>query len=161
MHNMSKKLPITNYQKYQKKLPIPQKMAPFPAVRMTKSAPFVISRVDLFGPFKVKQGGRATHKRWVVLFTCFSTRAVHFEVVEGLSAPVFKNALIRFNSRRPGLRRLYSDNGTNFTRADKDLKKAILEWENSDILDKKLLEGIEWFFWPANSPHWGEFGKEW
>jgi transposase InsO family protein len=106
--------------------------------------------VDWFVPFKVKQGDRATHKRWVVLFTFFGTRAVHFEVVESLSAPVFKNALIRFNSRRPGLRRLYSDNGTNFTRADKDLKKAILEWENADISDKKFLDGIEWFFGPAN-----------
>jgi hypothetical protein len=90
------------------KLPVPPKMAPLPADRTA----FEISGVDLFGPFKVKQGGRATHKRWVVLFTCFSTRAVHFEVVESLSAPVFKNALIRFNSRRPDLRRFYSDNGT-------------------------------------------------
>ena len=38
--------------------------------------------INYFGPFKVKFL-RETMKYWCRLFTCLTTRAVHFEVVEG------------------------------------------------------------------------------
>ena len=76
--------------------------------------PFEATGVDVFGPFGVKQGGRATHKQWVMLFTCLACRAVHFEMLKDMSMPTAINALMRFHSQRPGLRVLYSNNGTNF-----------------------------------------------
>lgn len=65
-----------------------QKMADLPADRLEPGPPFTNVGVDTFGPWEVTtrrtRGGQANNKRWAVLFTCFTTRAVHIEVVEEL-----------------------------------------------------------------------------
>ena len=109
------------------KNPVAQKMAPLPEDRVKMSAPFENTVVDVFGLDGVKHGGRAYQKCWVVLLTCMAIRAVHFEVLKDLSSSTFINALVRFHSQRPGLCQLYSDNGTNFRGADKELKTAVEE----------------------------------
>ena len=129
-------------------------MASLPAVRVLQGAPFRHSGVDLFGPFQVKIAGRAYHKIWVCLFTCLAVRAVHFEVVRDLSSNSFVNALIRFRSRRPGVRSLQSDNGSNFTAADKELRAAVESW-NASTTDDLRIEGLEWKFIPPLAPHRG------
>ena len=129
-------------------------MASLPAARVVQSAPFRHSGVDLFGPFQVKIAGRAYHKVWVCLFTCLAVRAVHFEVVRDLSSNSFVNALIRFRSRRPGVRSLQSDNGSNFVAADKELKAAVDSW-NASTTDELRVEGLEWKFIPPLAPHRG------
>jgi hypothetical protein len=137
------------------KKPAAQKMAPLPVDRLKVVSPFENSGVDVFGPYGVKNGGRATLKRWVVLFTCMSTRAVHMEILRDMSTPTFINALVRFHSRRPGLRRLYSDQGTNFTGACNALQKAIKEWNAADLAKTLPLRGIEWVFGSPEAPHTG------
>ena len=57
------------------KLPAKQRMADLPADRVNIVAPFGICGADVFGPFETKQG-RYTKKRWVLLLTCFTTRAI-------------------------------------------------------------------------------------
>ena len=137
------------------KEPQPQKMAPLPVDRLEVRVPFEATGVDVFGPFKVKMGGRATHKRWVMLFTCLGCRAVHFEMLKDLSTPTAINALVRFHSRRPGLRILYSDNGTNFRGADNEVKRAVETWNGSKMVEVVRAKGVEWKFGPPNTPHWG------
>ena len=61
-----------------------QKMADLPTDRVSPEAPFTSSGVDFFGPFYVKEG-RKIMKRYGVLFTCLSCRAVHVEVTNSLS----------------------------------------------------------------------------
>lgn len=59
-------------------------MADLPDDRlMTDKPSFMNTGVDFFGPFDVKQG-RGTVKRYGVLFTCLTLRAVHIEVADSL-----------------------------------------------------------------------------
>ena len=106
------------------------------------------------GPFMTKLNGRASHKVWVAVFTCFETRSVHTESVFKLDADSMINAIIRFNARRPGLSRMYSDRGTNFVAANSILTKE-LKALNEEAGRTLLKKGIQWEFNPPNSPHRG------
>ena len=55
------------------------KMADLPACRLTETASFTRCRVDIFGPFIVKQR-RSEVKKYGAMFTCVASRAVHIEV---------------------------------------------------------------------------------
>ncbi|XP_026735912.1 uncharacterized protein LOC113499598 [Trichoplusia ni] len=104
--------------------------------------PFACTAVDYFGPTQVTIG-RRVEKRWVALFTCLTTRAVHLELVPSLSASSMIMALRRMAARRGTPRTLFSDNGTNFVGANKELEAAALE------------KGIKWKFIPPGSPNMG------
>ena len=136
------------------KRPEKQLMAPLPEVRIKKSMPFENSGVDVFGPASCKIAGRAFHKVYVALFTCMATRAVHFEVLRSMSASCFIDALIRFQARRPAIRHLFSDNGSNFTAADKELRAEVEAW-NLEAHPDMRLTGIQWTFNPPVAPHRG------
>ena len=77
-----------------------QKMADLPIDRLTPAPPFSYVGLDVFGPWLVSarrtRGGMANSKRWAVLFTCLTTRAIHIEVIESMDASCFINALRRF-----------------------------------------------------------------
>ena len=93
-----------------------QKMADLPEERITSAPPFTYCGVDLFGPFQIKQG-RKEVKRYGVLFTCLTSRAVHIETADSLETDSFINALRRFIARRGPLREIRSDQGTNIVGA--------------------------------------------
>ena len=66
--------------------------------------PFSKTRIDYFGPIYVKtskrtQSTQRNYKRYGVLFTCLTTRAIHLEVAGDLSADLFIMSLTRFISR--------------------------------------------------------------
>lgn len=69
-----------------------QLMADLPTDGVTLSPPFTTVGVDVFGPWPVvarKTRGclaESKSKRWVILFTCLSSRAVYIEVVEEMSS---------------------------------------------------------------------------
>lgn len=107
--------------------PMEQKMANLPPSRVAPfQPPFHVTGIDCFGPFLVKRG-RAECKRYGCIFTCFSTRAVHLELLESLETQSFCNAFRRFVARRGMPKEIFSDNGTNFVGAEKQLRQSV-EW---------------------------------
>ena len=132
-----------------------QKMANLPEDRTTPSKPpFTFTGVDCFGPFEVKRG-RITVKRYGVLFTCLSIRAIHLEVASSLDTGSFINALRRFIARRGQPEEIRSDNGGNFVKGAKELRMAIKEWNQSQIHDFLLQRDVKWTFNPPAGSHHG------
>ena len=135
--------------------PLTQKMANLPEDRVTPDhPPFSFSAVDLFGPFLVKRG-RSMVKRYGVLFTCLTTRAVHIELAHSLTTDSFVNALRRFVSRRGEVREIRSDNGTNFVGAERELREEIDKWNQQQIHEAMLQHHIKWKFNPPGASHHG------
>lgn len=110
-----------------------QRMAELPVERTEVSAPFTFCGMDCFGPFVVKRA-RKEYKRYGLIFTCLSSRAVHIEMIEDLSTDAFISALRCFISLRGAVRKLHCDHGTNFVGARNELKESLKQ------VDTKALE---------------------
>ncbi|XP_032785664.2 uncharacterized protein LOC116923312 [Daphnia magna] len=79
-------------------MPQAPRMASLPKERLVPSLRvFTNVGLDCFGPFQVVIGRRSV-KRWGLLITCLSTRAVHLEVLDTMDADSFIMALRRFIS---------------------------------------------------------------
>jgi len=132
-----------------------QKMADLPLDRtVSEEPPFSRVGVDYFGPFHVKRG-RSTVKRYGVIFTCLSTRAVHLEHASSLDTDSCINAIRRFIARRGPAAVIYSDNGTNLVGAEKELRLEIERWNQSAMHNSLLQMGVDWKFNPPSGSHFG------
>lgn len=111
--------------------------------------------MDYFGPLLVKEG----YKIWVALFTCLCTRAIHLEVSNNLSAENFIDMLRRFIARRGKPQTLISDNGKQFTLAQKivDPKCQKNPLNSSAYADFLAKNGISWSFITERAPWKGGF----
>ena len=130
-------------------------MAPFPAIRL-KQPLRAFSRVsiDYGGPFITIQGrGRKRAKRYLCLFTCLLSRAVHLEMAYNLDTDSFLNAFYRMTSRRGLPHKVLSDNGTNFVGANTELKELTRKLDKSNIEKSAANNGIKWHFNPPLGPH--------
>ena len=141
--------------------PLKQEMADLPADRVTSDfPPFSFVGVDCFGPLLVKRG-RGTAKRYGVLFTCLTIRAVHIEVAHSLTSDSFIHALRRFISRRGNVKEMRSDNGTNFVGAERELRAELSRWNQSQVHNFLLQRDIKWTFnTPGASHHGGVWERQ-
>ncbi|XP_041970752.1 uncharacterized protein LOC121727140 [Aricia agestis] len=112
--------------------------------------PFTFTGLDYFGPFAVAVG-RRQEKRYVALFTCLVTRAIHLEVVTTLSADAAITSLRRFIARRGSPKQILSDNGTNFVGASKEMRKL----HGGPVIDFATNGRIRWRFIPPAAPFMG------
>ena len=91
--------------------------------------------LDYLGPLHVKVGN-VIEKMWICLFTCLAIRAIHLELVKGLSAPLFLDCLKRFVARRGKPKLIVSDNAPQFR-----LVKSVLDmqwntiFQSNEVLD--------------------------
>ncbi|CAG7729101.1 unnamed protein product, partial [Allacma fusca] len=99
--------------------------------------------------------GRRREKRYGVLFTCLTVRAVHIELADNLSTASTINALRRFIGRRGSPDDIFSDNGTNFKGASRELREAFGNLDQKKIVETATAKGINWHFIPPASPHMG------
>ena len=134
--------------------PVPHMMESLPSDRLQVAPAFSKVGVDFFGPLRVKHL-RKQEKRYGCLFTCLVTRAVHLEVAFSLSTDSFIMCLRRFIARRGKPTVIYTNNGTNFVGANRELRECIDDW-NQDMIGRVLSqEGIQWVLNPPAAPHMG------
>lgn len=79
-----------------------QRMADFPPMRVVPSHPFLHTGVDYVGSVLIRLSGGCgckTRKGFISVFVCFSSRAVHLELVSDYSVNAFLAALRRFATR--------------------------------------------------------------
>ncbi|XP_072761509.1 uncharacterized protein [Anoplolepis gracilipes] len=118
-------------------------MRNLPSARVTSSRPFCIVGVDYCGPIFVRE----------------ATKAVHIELVSGLSTEEFLGALKCFIERRGKPSSIYSDNGTNFVGANRVLEELRDLFNREEfrrhIVNEMANEAITWHFIPPRAPHFG------
>ncbi|XP_075157800.1 uncharacterized protein LOC142231065 [Haematobia irritans] len=138
-----------------------QVMGNLPAVRLNVTRPFKHSGVDYAGPITIKNSSLSSSimsKGYICLFICMVTKAIHLETVSNLTTNSFLAAFRRFVSRRGVCTDIYSDCGTNFVGASKELRVLYNKDRKSlpdDIRKALCLQGTEWHFIPPASPHFG------
>ncbi|CAK1597985.1 unnamed protein product [Parnassius mnemosyne] len=136
-------------------------MGDLPEVRVTPSRPFLHAGVDFAGPLQIlttRGRGIKTNKAYICIFICMATKAIHLELVGDMSTNAFLGAFKRFIARRGKYSHIWSDQGSNFIGANRELKdlwqQARLEIPGSlsDILAE---DGTQWHFNPPYSPNFG------
>lgn len=135
-------------------------MGNLPKDRVTPSTPFTTTGIDYAGPFLVRDRrgrGYKCYKCYICIFVCFSTKAIHIELVSSLEAQAFIVALRRFTARRGKPRTLVSDNSTTFKGANKELIELynFIKDSSDKLISFSSNEGINWKFIPVYSPHMG------
>lgn len=142
-------------------VPISQPPGQLPKSRIAPSRAFAVTGVDYCGPVYLKPVHRkaAVQKAYIAVFVCFSTKAVHLELVGDLTTAAFLAALRRFVSRRGLPTEIHSDNGLNFQGASNHLRELydLLRdpVANAEITNATSQQGIQWRFIPPRAPNFG------
>jgi len=136
-----------------------QLMGELPEHRVTPSALFTYIGVDYAGPILLTlrvARGQKPMKHYIAIFVCFTTKAIHLECVDDYSTEGFLAVLARFTSRRSLPSHIYSDHGTNFIGADKELRNTFRTIIQDPILKGQIAnDRITWHFNPPTAPHFG------
>lgn len=136
------------------------KMGDLPKQRVNRDFVFNSIGVDLCGPFFIKNKGQrrgSLTKIFVCIFVCLVTKAVHLEIVSDLTSEALIATLKRFIARRGKCSKIFSDNGTNFVGANRELQRLFKLVLNQDEKLTKFLTGenLEWEFIPPRAPNFG------
>ena len=131
-----------------------QLMGRLPQERIKPAPAWNCTAVDLFGPFRIRGEvqKRTTGKPYGVIYNCLSTRAVHVDLAPNYSTEKFLMVLRRFVSLRGYPAKITSDNGTQLTAADEELKKVVASWDWDELAAFGATKGMEWKFLPADVP---------
>ena len=142
--------------------PKPQLLGQLPVERITPDSIFDKVGVDYAGPVLIKYGyirKPTIVKAYVCIFVSLSVKAVHLELVTDLTSEAFVACLKRFIARRGLPSLIWSDNGTNFTGAARELKELYLFLRRTSTQDDVTHylgdKGITWKFIPQHAPHFG------
>ena len=131
-----------------------QIMSDLPIERLQPSPPFYITGVDFFGPYCIKGevNKRSKGKGFGVIFTCFTTRAIHLELSVDYSTDAFLQTLRRFVSIRGWPKQFQSDNGSQLVAASKELREVIANLKHDEIQGCVLVGGSDWKFSTTDAP---------
>ena len=134
-----------------------QLMGSLPSPRVNPGFPFSNTGVDYAGPFTTKvMKGRSnkTFKSYLCIFVCLATKAVHLEAVGDMTTEAFIGAFKRLSAKRGIPSHIYSDCGTNFVGAERELRE-LLESYNSTFAHTLADQGTMFHFNPPSAPHQG------
>ena len=140
--------------------PQSQLLGQLPLERVTPGSVFQRVGVDYAGPVKIKYGmvrKPTIVKAYICVFVSLSVKAVHLEAVSDLTSEAFIATLRRFIARRGYPTLIWSDNGTNFVGANREIKefhefrnKPMESYPNSALL--VTLNGV---LFPNMVPNFG------
>lgn len=127
-----------------------------PSERFWLGLVFKCTGIDYAGPILIKQGAicRPTLvKAYASVFVSLFVKAVHLELVSDLTTETFIATLRQFPST------LWSDHGTNFTGANRELKQLFefLKSQQSQQAISKFCstQNIQWKYTPGHAPQLG------
>ena len=125
---------------------------------MTPDIVFDNVGIDYAGPIYIKYG--YVRKPVIVkAFVSLSIKAVHLELASDLTSDAFLACLRCFIARRGKPSLIWSDHGSNFVGADRELKELVefleLQKTNDDISHFCSSQKIVWKFIPEHAPHFG------
>lgn len=107
--------------------PVAPEMADLPEARLAIGfRAFTYIGIDYFGPIYVASG-RSSVKRWGMLITCLTVRAIHIEIVYRMNTESCIMGLRNHMNINGEAEVIFSDNGTNFRGLDNELKALIQE----------------------------------
>jgi len=132
-----------------------QIMAPLPPQRIDDPIAFHNIAVDLFGPLYVKsfiKEEEQLQKVYGCIFTCLTSRAVHLEVMLGMSIEEFLNAFRMMCARKGTPKVIFSDKGKYFQMADKELQKLYKSVNWDRVVMQSAPKDIEWIFNAPSAP---------
>ena len=130
------------------KYPCGQIMSDLPEERLRPTPPFYTTGVDFFGPYHItgEVNKRSRRKCYGLIFTCFTTRAVHPDSSTDYSTDAFLQTVERFTSIRGWLHEFRSDNGSQLITASKELMDVVNELDHQIISSCALLGRSNWNF---------------
>ncbi len=142
--------------------PQPQRLGQLPIERVTPGPVFDKVGVDYAGPVLVKYGyvrKPTVVKAYICIFVSLTVKAVHVELVSDLTSDAFIACLRRFIARRGCPSLIWSDWGTNFTGAAREIKELyrfLRDRSTQDAVAGFLsAQNITWKFIPQHAPHFG------
>ncbi len=98
-------------------------------------------------------------KAYIGIFVSLSVKAVHLELVTDLTSDAFIACLRRFIARRGLPTLIWSDNGTNFVGASRQLKEVHdflkTNTNHEAVCNYLSTQKVEWRFIPQRAPHFG------
>ena len=129
---------------------------------LTPGPVFERTGVDYAGPIYINYGHvrkPVIVKSYVSVFVSLSVKAIHLELVTDLTSDAFISCLRRFIARRGYPSLIWSDHGTNFVGANREIKELIQHLNDQktqkDISEFCTFNNIEWKLIPEHSPHFG------
>ena len=142
--------------------PKPPMLGQLPTARVSPDIVFDKVGIDYAGPINIKYGyvrKPTIVKAYVCVFVSLSVKAVHLEPVSDLTTEAFIATLRRFVSRRGKPSVIWSDHGSNFIGAAKELKDLFefLNQKRSRQIVSQFCsnQNIQWDFIPERAPHFG------
>ena len=146
--------------RFNPKIVAPQ-MGNLPTARIVESRAFTHTGVDYAGPIAIKLNklrSTTTAKSYIALFVCYATKAIHLELVTELTTQAYLAAFRRFISRRGICQHMYSDCGTNFMGASRQIPELIevaKMGQSSEVQQELTNLRVQWHFNPPQAPHFG------
>ena len=143
--------------------PTTQQMSNLPDFRIpgdTRTEVFSTCAIDCAGPYLTKQGrAKQRIKRYILLYRCTTVGAIHLQPLSRLDTDAFLLAVDRFISLFQKPTQFVSDNGSNFVRAEKEIRRMAKEMNEEDemegIIDMDKVyrrKGIPFLFAPPPQP---------
>lgn len=127
-----------------------------PSYRSTPGAQYTCVGADFAVHFRSVE---VMHANWPQWRHTYAFKVVHLKPVGDLNTASFIACLKRFTSRRGWPHHLFTDNGTNFVGAKRELEeiqRMLENKESADQLDHFLVQQrIKWSYIPGRAPHFG------